>query len=574
MLSQALLATTLAGLLCSFSGPAQAPRGAAEPIPDVELLRLAPNDALFALRIKDPRALLSRRETSRWAAFLADPAWHRVVADLRDADPRDDAATEVRAESVAADLLGALGSARSAVAIAVGDLQGRALPILAFAALGGDELAAPLEALLRGQGTVSDEDGLAIRAADGGVVEAYLRRGDLHLIVNAPDSTSAVAFGRAALARLDSGAALGGRLAEFRSDADAEFTLDLRPLWRLAAEAADLPDAALPYWSALDSTDWLHGQVRIGDGEALDLVLEAPYAEEGLARSLLGAFGPCDTTLLALAPVMAVSASAGRTDFGALFDSLVAEIQAQSPRQHELVVAGLKAASEAFDIDVRGDLVAGLTGDYVSFSLPPDMRVASRAMTLDERMNALDMSCTALRIADPEPFIDAIETLLDVSGLGAEVEATTLRGAEVWTFGNELHLAVHPRFLCGSLDLDALEVFLSRVNADEDAPASLLSQAPFSAAARGLQGTYVSLAPTKSSLSFVGNLLQLIGLSLRDSDGAGAALGTQSTEARLARTLTEVGDLVSVLGPRYFSGTFSGRVTVQDGRIRSLNQAR
>lgn len=563
-------------LLTALLGSLLAPAPTSGP-PDVVLLRLAPDDALATARVLDVRALLSRRETSNWVAFLADPEWRKVLTGLRDASaseaeevpaeqsPLEDSAA--RTEAIIADLLEALTKARGAVAMVVGSPASDQAPVLAFAALGGDDLAGPLGALLHSAATKELEGSLELLAADGGLAEAYFRRGDLHFVIDATDAAAAVRFGREALARLDAATPLGGRLAAFRDDVDAELAVDLREFWRAEALQGGVPPEAKPYWDALASVEWIHGRMKLGAGEHMDLTFEAPYRNDGLAAQLFGAFGPCDPLLLGLAPSLAMSASVGQTDFEALLRNVLAEILANSPEQHASVQAALGAAKEALGIDVQGELVAGLTGDYLSFSLPVDMHAASGASSADERLGALDLSCTAFGIRDAEPFLAAIGAALDAAGVGAAVETTTLRGAEVWSIprtGAELLIAVHPKFLCFAFDSDALVSFLSRVNGDEDAPASFLAKPAHAAAARELAGSYVSLSPTRATLTFLGNSLEVLGLTFAE----------EPAFARVSRSLVHAGKVTVSAGHQHFSGLLRGRMVIEGGRILAMTEAR
>jgi hypothetical protein len=553
----------LTALLGSLLAPAPS-----LPVPDVVLLRLAPDDALAVARVKDVRGLLSRRETSNWVAFLADPEWRKVLSGLRDASPNTADDSGLRADAVVTDLLDALAQARGAVAMVVGSLASDEAPVLAFAALGGDELVQPLRALVEGDELIAEREGdLEHCSSDSGAAEAYLRRGDLHLVIDAADAATALRFGREALARLDAGTPLGGRLAAFRDDLDAELSLDLRDFWRAGAQQGGVPAEAKPFWDALASVEWIHGRMKLGASEHMDLTFEAPYRDEGLATQLFGAFGPCDPLLLGLAPSVAISASVGQTSFDTLLRNVLAEVLANAPEQHAAVLAALGVAKETLGIDVQGELVEGLTGDYVSFSLPADMYTATGAASADERLGALDLSCTAFGIRDAEPFIVAIDAALDAAGLGTSVESTTLRGAEVWSIpgiGAELLVAAHPKFLCFAFDSDALVSFLSRVNGDEDAPASFLAKPAHAAAARELSGSYVSLAPTRATLTFLGNSLEVLGLTLAERPDL----------SPLANTLVRAGKMTVSAGHRHFSGLLRGRMVVGGGRILAQTEAR
>jgi hypothetical protein len=328
-----------------------------------------------------------------------------------------------------------------------------------------------------------------------------------------------------------------------------------------------VPAAARPFWEALASVEWLHGRVKLGAGEHMDLTLEAPYRNEGLAAQLFGAFGPCDPLLLGLAPSLAMSASAGNTSFDVLLQNALAEIHASAPEQHAAVQAALGAAKETLGIDVQSELVAGLTGDYVSFTLPVDMHAVTEASSAQERLGALDLSCTAFGIRDAQPFIAAIDATLDATGLGAAAEPTTLRAAQVWSLpgmGAKLHVAVHPKFLCFAFDSGALASFLSRVNGDEDAPASFLAKPAHAAAARELSGSYVSLSPTRATLTFFGNSLEVLGLTCAE----------RPELTRVARTLVHAGKVTISAGHQHFSGLLRGRMVIEGGRILALTEAR
>lgn len=555
----------LAALLAPLLGDASAAP------PEVDLLRLPPGDVVALAHVRDVHGLMARHETSTWAKFLADPAWNRVVAAARDASPGGDAASAARTEAVVAEVAAAMRDVRSAVAFVSGSPLGPA-PVFVFAALAGDALGAPLTRLMRGAAPTREGE-LVVTAADGGVFEAYFRRGDLHIVVDAPDAATAVAFGRAALERLDAAAPRAGRAAAFDAVSDAEFDFDLRALWAAALTDEEVPMEALPFLTAIASVEWLHGRLRIGEGEDMQLAVEAPYRDEGIARALMGAFRPCDPTLLGLAPSVAISASVGNADLTALLDVVLAEIGANAPEQRAELDAALQAIAEAVGIDVRGELLAALAGDYVTFSLPIDMSAAAEATTTDARLSALDASCTAFRIRDPEPFLTAIETALDVAGgAGLALESTTLRGAEVWATeleGRYVGLAVHPEYVCLAMDPDALHAFLSRVNGDDDAPTSFLARPEYAAAARELAGTYVSLSPTRSTLAFTGNLLEVLGMTLARQMGASDPDG-----ARLGRVVIEAGKVTALLGQRHFKGILRGRLVIEGGRIRSLTEAR
>jgi len=564
-------APTLAALALALpavlGAPGEPPPQPVGQVPAASLLSAAPSDAVAIVHVGDVRGLAARSAASAWLGLLAAPELPRALAAARDDDDRDPAAEE-RALDASTALLAALGSAEGAVAFAQFERRGAPVAPVALALVvrAGDALEAPLVALLRGAATPVREGATTLWAADAGVIEAYMRRGDLHIAVDASDAVTATRIAREALARLDAGAAPSGRLAQFTAAGgaapDVEFAADLAPLWR--ALGAEVPAPLTSLWAAWSSLAWAHGSVRFGAGEHLDIALELPYAE-GLAARLCGALGPCDPRAMALAPLVSAAVSVAHIDVRQCFELALAELAAQDRARHDTLRGLLAGTKDTLGFDVEGELLASFTGAVVSFTLPTD----SGALAAGERgvpqLAALAPSCSAFEVRDPEPFFPAVE--LAATLLGGTAGSMTRHGAEVYTVASEpqLFVAIGERHVCVGTNADAVDSFLARAAAAEDAPAGFLTRESHSAALEGLGGAYVSLASTNMLLAGYGDVLR---------SGDTLLAGAFEVPPRVTRAAREVGALLESRGLAGFKGTVRTRLECRAGRVRWRLEAR
>ncbi len=553
----AALAPALPVVLAGSSDPGTPPL--ARSAPEVRLLATLPSDAVAAVHVADVAGLVSRREANAWLALLGAPEWQRALAAARDADDAD-ASGDGRARELSAELLGALAAAESALAFA--QPQPAAAPALVVVLRGGAGLEAPLSALLFGAAAPVQAGDATLWAADAGVIEAYLRRGDLHIAVDAADAATAARVARETLARHDAGAAPQGRLAALLGAGDATFAADLAPLWRTFA--AEVPAPFTSVWDAWSSISWLRGSVRFGAGETLDITVEAPYGE-GLAARFFDTLRPCDPRSMALAPLVSAAVSVAQIDLRKCFDLVLAEFAAQDRERHDALRAALAGTKDSLGFDVEGELLGSFSGSMLSFTLPSDsgaLTVSGRGV---EQLAAVAPSCTAFEISDPEPFFSAVE--LAATFLGGTAESRSLHGAEVYTLAAEppLLVAIGAPYLCISTNADALESFLALAAEAEDAPAGFLTRASHNAALEGLGGVYVSLASTNMLLAGYGDVLRSLEVLLA---------GLVEAPARVLRTAQEIGDLLESRGLAGFKGTLRTRLERDSGRIRWQLEAR
>lgn len=536
---------------------------------DLSLLRLVPADALITVHIPNVRGLSSRRETSRWVECAFDPAWIGILANLRDHHP-DEAESLVReADAAMAAIVAALAGAGEAVLFARGDPLIGTSTVLGFAVRGGDDVGLALRQLMRDV-TPAQEGGLEIWAGESGAAEAYFRRGDLHLLIDARDAPTAVAFGREALARCDSDAPLRPRLAAFEAAAyDLEFEVDLRVPWAISAlrlrnAAGSSAPAFEPFLKALETIGWLHGRARLGDGERLDVVLDAPYTELGLAQRLSSTLGAADPTLLGLAPAGCAAAAFG-FEPARLVEVVLGELAASAPRQHELLQAALGIATEALGIDVVGALVGNLTGTALCLAASPDSIDLPARVTTAGNVSArggLGASCLALGLRDAEPFLGAAETLGELAGTRTDIASSSLRGADIWTLqldGAPLTFAVHAEHLCIATDARVLEAFLARTTGQPDPVPGLLSDPGYAEQARELAGPWISLSSTSTVVALAGRAI---------FDSAQNAVGSStSATARFAPIAARAGALLTRLGREHFTGHIFSELALSGGHI-------
>jgi hypothetical protein len=315
--------------------------------------------------------------------------------------------------------------------------------------------------------------------------------------------------------------------------------------------------------------EWMYGSVSFGEGERSDWEFVAPYGEETLLGGLLSHFGEADASLLAAVPATASAGTVVSFDVSGCADWAMGLVRETSEEAYQEAQAALGAVTEMGGIDVMGDVVHNMTGQFLWFTAP-----SAEANELYE-MTGMQASTLVASVEETDPLLDMIELLLDMSGMGAMVETETAPiagdedGMEVWRMdpgiGTEIAVATGAKRLALSTDPDGFEAYLARAGGDEST-ATMLADEALAAAAAGLSGSMISAQTTSSAAD-----------ALRASMDAFESISAAHPDGEVSagmRSLADSVDRIAALMDRYFDGTVASQVGVAGGRIRYVTRTR
>ena len=559
-----------------------------------DLLAAIPEDALIAVHVPDPRAIIAARETNAMVGFMLDPEWESIAA-LFMGESEESVGMLDELKGLRQQAIEAMSDAAGLVAFATTAPETGEDMTVGVIAQGGPKVAAMIEEMFVGASasTLQLSPSLIARvtpAAKGRMARVFATTGNLVVGI---ESESGEAAARELAAKCLSGGAErpGGPfgvpgVAVERRECAVEMAVNLGPIWDSArAEGFNSPMEEQMFEMMVGGTDWMYGYASLGSGENTDSAFVLPYREESDLAGLFANFGSADLSSFRSVPANAHAASAMSLDLEGIFDWAMDLVKADSEVGYEQVMGMIGGITEMSGIDLIEDVLGNMTGQFLAFSAVKADAASTEPNLLDLAMagNLAGDDVTMIAfVEDTEVLLEAIEFALDMSGMGEMVESGSMEGGEAYSFESwaldpdmgmgSMKIALGAGRLIFSTNSAQLSDYVAGIGAERTS--SFGADKKVAAALTQLSGAAVNIQKTGKVLESMASSLKMMGSMFSEMTFADPSSDIDnSVNAMLAR-MTLASDRVVELGRRYFEGTTSGDMVMEQGKMRFRTSSR
>lgn len=559
-----------------------------------DLLAAIPEDALIAVHVPDPRAIIAARETNAMVGFMLDPEWESIAA-LFMGESEESVGMLDELKGLRQQAIEAMSDAAGLVAFATTAPETGEDMTVGVIAQGGPKVAAMIEEMFVGASasTLQLSPSLIARvtpAAKGRMARVFATTGNLVVGI---ESESGEAAARELAARCLSGGAErpGGPfgvpgVAVERRECAVEMAVNLGPIWDSArAEGFNSPMEEQMFEMMVGGTDWMYGYASLGSGENTDSAFVLPYREESDLAGLFANFGSADLSSFRSVPANAHAASAMSLDLEGIFDWAMDLVKADSEEGYEQVMGMIGGITEMSGIDLIEDVLGNMTGQFLAFSAVKADAASTEPNLLDLAMagNLAGDDVTMIAfVEDTEVLLEAIEFALDMSGMGEMVESGSMEGGEAYSFESwaldpdmgmgSMKIALGAGRLIFSTNPAQLSDYVAGIGAERTS--SFGADKKVAAALTQLSGAAVNIQKTGKVLESMASSLKMMGSMFSEMTFADPSSDIDnSVNAMLAR-MALASDRVVELGRRYFEGTTSGDMVMEQGKMRFRTSSR
>jgi len=559
-----------------------------------DLLAAIPEDALIAVHVPDPRAIIAARETNAMVGFMLDPEWESIAA-LFMGESEESVGMLDELKGLRQQAIEAMSDAAGLVAFATTAPETGEDMTVGVIAQGGPKVAAMIEEMFVGASasTLQLSPSLIARvtpAAKGRMARVFATTGNLVVGI---ESESGEAAARELAAKCLSGGAErpGGPfgvpgVAVERRECAVEMAVNLGPIWDSArAEGFNSPMEEQMFEMMVGGTDWMYGYASLGSGENTDSAFVLPYREESDLAGLFANFGSADLSSFRSVPANAHAASAMSLDLEGIFDWAMDLVKADSEVGYEQVMGMIGGITEMSGIDLIEDVLGNMTGQFLAFSAVKADAASTEPNLLDLAMagNLAGDDVTMIAfVEDTEVLLEAIEFALDMSGMGEMVESGSMEGGEAYSFESwaldpdmgmgSMKIALGAGRLIFSTNSAQLSDYVAGIGAERTS--SFGADKKVAAALTQLSGAAVNIQKTGKVLESMASSLKMMGSMFSEMTFADPSSDIDnSVNAMLAR-MALASDRVVELGRRYFEGTTSGDMVMEQGKMRFRTSSR
>lgn len=568
-------------LVSTFTpGPLPAPAPA-----EVNLLAALPAETFAVLHVPNPKAITASRETSRWVAFAMDAEWDSLLTGLVKSVDVDAAPEELSAWRER--ILGSLADSSGLVGFASGALKKDGPnPTIGLMVQGGEESSRLLRRFIGTDArSASLPNGAEVLLSELGRAELYYESNGLILLLSSATVEESMSVAEECLNSLTAANAtslfhLPG-IAKHRPDEPTmEFAVDTSPFIQAIREAEpDMEPFQRRAVDSLASVRWVYSSFELGLGEEADWNFYAPYDEDSMIGSALKFFGEADKSLFANAPIESVSATVGAFDINGFATWVLGEIEDTSEEVHAQAVAGLSGIQTAIGVDLMTDIVGNMSGQFLGFKSAPNAAAGGGMVSM---VGLADPTTLVALMEDTEPFLDMVESLLNISGMGdsvtSESRAMGSDGGEIELYrttedvGIDLVVGVGEGRVFLSSDPATRAAYFDLTNGTGSSK-SVLDDPKRKKAVAAASGALLTVQPTAGIADVVEGFGEwadmLMGDFIPDQDPELNPNRTQP-ETSITVATSRLADLIR----RYFSGTMTGEVRVGNGLMHMRTAAR
>ena len=562
-----------------------------------DLMAAIPEEAVVALHVPNPRAIIAARETNDLVAFMLDPEWESIAALLMEEEGTEET-----------EMLGELKAFRDRAIEAMSDSSGLAVYVttvpetgvegaMGFVAQGGPKVAAMLEEMFVGESAATEQLAAGVVArvtapAGGRKALAFATNGDLIVGV---ESSAGIDAARALVRQSLTGGSQrpGGPfgvpdLAKERGDCAMEVAVNLQPILDAArAEGFNSPMEERMFDMMFSQMTWAYGSMSLGTGETSDLEFVVPYGAESALAGLFANFNAADLSSFRSIPAEAHTAQVINVDLAGIFDWAMDLVKAEDEMAYEQVMAGIGSVTEMSGIDLIEDVLGNLSGQMLGFSTVRQP-AGSGAPTMMDMMMASSLGgddlTLVMEVEDTEVLLEAIEFAVDMSGAGEMLEVSSMDaggergGLETWSLLPEVgsfKMALGAGRLIISTNPSMLDAYAAGLGAPLDE--SFASDERVKAILPSLSGAGVTIQKTADMLdsiaAAVGAMGEMFGSTVDLSGFEDGAVIEEAYDDFFDR-MNLAADRVVQMGRRYFEGTMSTDMVMEEGQMRFRQRTR
>ncbi|MGB0332495.1 MAG: hypothetical protein ACPGPE_11840, partial [Planctomycetota bacterium] len=550
-----------------------------------DLMAAIPEEAVVALHVPNPRAIIAARETNDLVAFMLDPEWESIAALLMEEEGTEEA-----------EMLGELKAFRDRAIEAMSDSSGLAVYVttvpetgvegaMGFVAQGGPKVAAMIEEMFVGESAATEQLAAGVVArvtapAGGRKALAFATNGDLIVGV---ESSAGIDAARALVRQSLTGGSQrpGGPfgvpdLAKERGDCAMEVAVNLQPILDVArAEGFSSPMEERMFDMMFSQMTWAYGSMSLGTGETSDLEFVVPYGAESALARLFANFNAADLSSFRSIPAEAHTAQVVNVDLAGIFDWAMKLVKAEDEMAYEQVMAGIGSVTEMSGIDLIEDVLGNLSGQMLGFSTVRQP-AGSGAPTMMDMMMASSLGgdmTYAFEVEDSEVLLEALEFMVDMSGMGEMLLSGTATGGgesgefETWSLDPEigsLKLALGAGHMLISTNPQVLDRYLATFGTELGE--SFASSQKVAAILPTLSGAGISIQKTPELLDSISTLMdgfEAMFSEALDLDGFADAEEMNASLDGTFQLMSIAADRVVELGRRYFEGTTSADMVME-----------
>ena len=560
-----------------------------------DLMAAIPENAVVAFHMPNPKAVVAARETNDLVAFMMDPEWESIAGLLMDMDDPEEAAGLNQLKGLRDRAIEAMTDCSGLVMFAT-TLPETGEPMsIGVVARGGPKVAEMIQEMFVDEQASTEQlqPSLIARTSvprAGRFNRAFATSGDLIIGVESWDGMdTARAMVRESLGR---GAQRPGgpfglpTLAKERKACAFEFAVNLDPILKAArSEGFNSPMEERMFDMAFDGMTWIYGSMALGSGETTDADVVVPYGAESALAGLFSNFGQADINAFAGIPAEAHTAQVGNVDLEGIFGWAMDLVKGESEEGYEQIMAGINGITEMSGINVIEDVLGNLSGPSVAFSTtrPVSEEPTMMDMMMVSTFSGNDMTY-AVEVEDTEVLLEALEFMVDMSGMGEMLLSGTATGGgesgefETWSLDPEigsLKLALGAGHMILSTNSQVLDRYLSTFGTELGE--SFASNEKVAVILPTLSGAGISIQKTAAMLESISTMVDGFEAMFSNTVDLSAFEGGEMAGASIDDTFSRMSlaaDRVVELGRRYFEGTMSSDMVMENGQLRLRQRTR
>ncbi len=273
-------------------------------------------------------------------------------------------------------------------------------------------------------------------------------------------------------------------------------------------------EKAMARKAGLDKVRWAHLRADVGTGEVLDLSFRVHVPRGTLAGDLADLLGPLPTELLKQMPGEGTSFLLANYDVAGLWKAIKAFMAEEDPEALKEMEAGLAEGMGETGLDLE-ELIGALTGRFASF----DMRVPAEEMPELAMYGAEQVPDSVqqggawfIGMSNMDLAGRAIEALLEQGQMGPMVKSETYLGTPIHSLDLGMvkpHWALLPDGVAMSMYPTPLRAFVRQRTAD--AGPSAADEPRFADTARSFGGASVlTITDTATSVGTMLGMVQML----------------------------------------------------------------
>lgn len=290
--------------------------------------------------------------------------------------------------------------------------------------------------------------------------------------------------------------------------------------------------------------EYIYTSFDLGKGEQLDMNMSLHVPSESWIAEFFSFVGPPPMGMAPMLPKDTSAVSLMNFDFNGLYGRALEIFAEMAPDEYEAFRGQLDMAASSFDLDVEGDLLGQLTGDFAAFNMtvPEDEMNDAGGGIFDLGAMGIDQgNASIIGLVESDVVEIFLEDVMALAGMDSMLDQEEHKGHLINSFGIPGQGGLYWAFVDGAMIFSS---FPSTVRAvvdqmeSEDTPNGLQNEAykPFMKAARSSAG--FSIGDTRQAvrgmLGAMGIFEQLGDMGLADDEALELLMSLPSVDADVA----------------------------------------